>query len=244
MNTLKKKLASNTEKKSIFNSLKDARDSQHTFIAWRILGRKKIICSVVMSSLRGQREIVFSYNPKDSDYINAILNGKDEISFLVEEQCLLFRAKVSKKPHNGSFIVEFPSNAAIQDRRKDFRLRMNEISSELVFKKQLPKQEDFGTFTKSCYDISKGGLSFLMNHTESRYFRAQDHIEKMELRLDGEIIVCDLLLVNLIPIDPNNKNELMYHSHRACFQFKNISKEDAEFIDGFVLSKIQFELAS
>jgi c-di-GMP-binding flagellar brake protein YcgR len=235
------KLVWNKRQKSALDSIVEAKDNGYSLLAWRIIGNKKFTVDLAVQSIRGQRELVFAYNTVDKQFVDVILNGSEFVNFFIEDTCFVFRCPLIKHFYaKREIVVSYPELMAVQERRKNFRLRMDKFRNTISFKKPV-KDDKKIAFHKEAYDISKGGLSFFMTSLEAKYYSDGDIVKNVIIEFAGYKLNVDIKLVNLLPIDADDANKRMYNGHKACFCFERISERDANVIDRFVLSNLKFK---
>ena len=133
-------------------------------------------------------------------------------------------------------MVEFPKFIAIEDMRKDLRLRIDDEKERVLIHKVVDGNSSKSKqFDKKLQDISAGGMSIILSPQEEPYFHHElDEIPALIILGDRDLRVT-LKLVNLITIEPNSSNGLLYKSFKACFKFDSISKEDQSYIKNYVI---------
>lgn len=240
------KLAQNYYKKSILARLKEIQLSKQELYVWRILGDKKVTAKVEIKIIKNTRdEVIFDVKPENENQVRDIITGVEFVNFYAPKGNILFRTEFKFYSADMKLVTSFPKAIAMQERRESLRLRVDEFNVKVNFQKDLKKRTiSLKDFDKTCFDLSTGGISFIMTATEARYFEIGDKIFYANIYYENIKIDSDLTLVNLIPIEPNDHNQLAYKGFKACFSFIRISDEDKERIDTFVMSKIDMSKAS
>jgi len=139
--------------------------------------------------------------------------------------------------------VKMPCMIAQINRRKSLRLFIeNGMKAQVSFLKQNHGQlKRTQQFKRMCFDISGGGISFIISKMQKQFFRDADKIKKVSLYIEDFEIDAEARVVNLLEIIPNSKNELNYKGWKVCLEFSFIRPEDKKRIDEYVFKYISFE---
>ena len=231
-----KKLAQNNYKGSIQKILNDLCKSKTPLTLWKMcLDRKWSVALHIKVFRSTQGEIMFSIDSEMEAKVKEIVNGEKILRFHVESKNILFQCKL-KYFYMPELVVEMPKFIAVEDLRKDLRLRLDDDKNRILIQKFI--NESFSKskqFDKKIQDISSGGLSFILSQQEEPYFHHDKGNISAILNLGSKDIKVSMTLVNLITIEPNSSNGLLYKSYKACFKFDSISEVDKSYIADFVL---------
>jgi hypothetical protein len=239
------KLAQNHQKATIVSMLIEVKKAESPVLAWRIVFDKKITCPIKIRFVRSNRnELECIVKGENHATFEQILSGEETLNIFLPESNTLFQTDVVNWK-SGELILKIPKMVAIQERRRHFRLNIKESwKAETSFVKEytpngfsIKKHK----MNKKCHDVSKGGLSFILTKQEARMFMIEEEIEKVQLEIDKRIFVIDMELVNLINVEPDANNKLLYSGLKACFKFNKISSEAEEYIDNFVIKNIDYD---
>lgn len=220
---------------------------QHTPIsAWKFVNHKKITILLKLKSVSlGDGEfIIVPEKIGDDQQLGALIDSKDKIlSFFIGDGETIFQAEFLRKLLNGDYIFKAPAMVAIQDRRSSLRLILEDkhdvsVSFLKIHHRNIQMQHKF---QKKCFDISRGGLSFILHEQETRFFSIGESVDNIHLSVDGVLMIIDIKLVNLISIEPDKLNKLLYKSFKACFSIDKITPEHREVIENFVLENIKLD---
>ncbi len=231
-----KKLAQNDYKQSILKILNELCRNKTPLTLWKLcLDRKWSLALPIKIVRSAQNELLFNIDTDMEKSLREIMNGEKILRFHVESKNILFQCKL-KYFYSPDLVVEIPKFVAVEEMRKNLRLRLEDDKERVLIHKftdaNLTKSKQFD---KRLQDISCGGLSIILSPQEEPYF----HHDKGEIaaiiNLAGKDIKVLLNLVNLISIEPNSSNGLLYKSYKACFKFDSISPEDKIYIENFVL---------
>lgn len=236
-------LAQNFQVKAIVRTLKEIQESRKLILAWKIFGDIKITVPVKLKIVRSHRnELLFEVTNENFSELTRITTGYEKVNFYIPDGNILFQCRTKDLNNDGGFTVLLPDRIVRQERRKALRCRVDDKDVQVAFQKEISSSQRFNQyFEKNCYDVSVGGLSFIMTQTESKMFKINDKIYFADILMGGKRIDVDLELVNLIPVDPDNHNKLAYRGFKACFQFIRLTKENRNIIDIYVMSNIKFD---
>ncbi len=236
-------LAQNFQQKAIIRTLKEIRESKKLILAWRIFGDVKVTVPINLKVVRSHRnELLFEVTKENFDELVKITTGYEKINFYMPEGNVLFQSRLKELSNDFFMVAHLPDRIVRQERRKSLRTRIDEKDVQVAFQKEVNGAQRFNQFfEKNCYDLSVGGLSFIMTQTESKMFKMGDRIYFADVIINGRRIDADLELVNLIPIDPDPHNKLAYRGFKACFQFIRLTKENRNIIDIYVMSNIKLD---
>lgn len=231
-----KKLAQNSYKQSIVKILNDLCKNKTPLTLWKIcLDRKWFITLPIKVVRTNQSEISFAIDTSMEPHLKDIINGEKVLRFHVESKNILFQCNL-KYFHMPELVVEFPKFIAVEEMRKNLRLRIDSEKDRIVIKKYVDnKMINSRQFDKKIQDISSGGMSIILSQHEEPYFHHDKGNIPGVITLNGKDLHVHLTLVNLITIEPNSSNGLLYKSYKACFKFDSISPEDKSFIENYVL---------
>lgn len=231
-----KKLAQNDYKQSILKVLNELCRNKSTLTLWKLCLDRKWSLSLPIKVVRStQNEMLFNIDSDMEKSLREIMNGEKILRFHVESKNILFQCKL-KYYYAPDLVVEIPKFIAVEEMRKHLRLRLEDDKERVLIHKFIDgNQTKTKQFDKRLQDISAGGLSIILSPQEEPYF----HHDKGEIvaiiNLAGKDLKVQLNLVNLISIEPNSSNGLLYKSYKACFKFDSISPEDKAHIENFVL---------
>lgn len=231
-----KKLAQNSYKQSIFKILNELCRNKTPLTIWKLCLDRKWSLSLPIKVVRtNQHEMLFHVDSGLERSLKEVMNGEKILRFHVESKNILFQCKL-KYYASPDLVVEIPNFIAVEDMRKDLRLRIESDQARVVIKKFTdPNQTKSKQFDKKLQDISSGGLSIILSVQEEPYFHHEKDNIVGVVNLDNKNINVTLVLVNLISIEPNSTNGVLYKSYKACFKFDSISPEDKIRIENYVL---------
>lgn len=199
------------------------------------LDRKWFLTLPIKVVRTNQSELLFSIDTEMEPHIKEIINGEKTLRFHVESKNILFQCQL-KYLNMPDLVVEFPKFIAVEEMRRDLRLRIDSDMDRIVIQKFVDNNMSKSKqFDKKLQDISAGGMSIILSQQEEPYFHHDKGNIPSIVTLGKREIHTHLSLVNLITIEPNSTNGLLYKSYKACFKFDTISNEDKKYIENYVL---------
>lgn len=244
-NAGKNPLIQNENAKSIFNILKDAKLEQMRCLVWKMVGTTKYTAEVEIDVIRKFDNELILRSVSDGHYekVKTIVSGSEQVNVFIMEKAIMFRAKIKKLDLDQKLCIQFPKMIAQAERRKDLRLVFpSDLSCPVQFFKTLTGGKvQTQIFEKNCYDLSAGGLSVLINKSESKFFEIGDEISDMKIEIEKEVVSLDGKIVNFIPVEPGPDNKLIYKGLRVCLKFEEVSDEDKKLINMFVFKHLDLD---
>lgn len=238
------KLKKNYDESAIASIIESTKTSEKQVIGWRFVGDKKVTVDLKIRVIRKFRdEIVFMSLTDEGNYtLQSLVNGAEKLNFYFPEDMALFQVEVKSFESKNDLVVKYPKMMAHIDRRKFLRLFVEEnLKARVEFSKKNHGQlSNSQIFSKPCFDLSAGGLSFIVSRTELRFFQAEDMIDMnlilndFETKLRGKI-------VNIFEIEPNKTNKLNYKGWKICLDFQGIDPKVQQKINSFVFGHIEID---
>lgn len=242
-NTLKK----NYNDWAIFSIINNTKINEKTVLGWKIVAGRKVTVEVIFHIIRKFRNevVVRAVGPQGKSKLANLATGANKLNFYLPDDMVLFQTEVKHIEPAGDIRIKIPEMIAQVDRRKDLRLFVeNGINIELQFFKQNHGQKiATQQFKKGCFDISAGGLSFVISKTEKKFFKDGDIIKSIKLNLDNKDIELDSQIINILEVEPNAQNDLHYRGWKVCVKYLNLKKEIKKVIEEFVFRYIELDEA-
>jgi c-di-GMP-binding flagellar brake protein YcgR len=242
-NTLKK----NFNDWAIFSIINNTKVNEKTVLGWKIVAGKKVTVEVVFHIIRKFRNeiVVRAVGPQGRTNLGNLAAGAQKLNFYLPGDMVLFQTEVKQIEMSGDIRIKIPEMIAQIDRRKDLRLFIeNGIKVDVEFFKQGHGQKIINQqFKKQCFDVSGGGLSFIISKTEKKFFKDRDIVKAIKLGLDGEEILVNTQIVNILEVEPNAQNELHYKGWKICLSYVDIKKPTKKKIEDFVFRYIDLDEA-
>lgn len=241
----KNQLKKNYSAWAIFSIINNTKISEKPIVGWRIVAGKKVTVDLYIRVIRKFRNEFIIRPSKDSGQkiLSDLVAGSENINLFLPTDLVLCQSLVKKIDPNGDITVSIPEMIAQIDRRKHLRLfRESGVNIGVDFKKDLGTHtERVQYFNKDCFDISAGGLSFILSRTESKYFQKDNMIDSMILNLDGKKTKIDGKVVNIFDIEPDDQNGLIYKSKKVCIQFSDPTVKQQKVINDYVFKYLDIE---
>lgn len=231
-----KKLAQNGYRESILKMLQEVCQQKLTITIWKVgLDRQWQAKAKVKIIRSASNELLLIAENGNEEEVKKMINGEKMLRFYIEDKNTLFQANL-RSFHYPEIIIEIPKFMAIQDRRKFMRLNNDEDRNVVLFHGNVGNSNrNMKRVEKKLQDFSAGGLSFIMGLQEQDTLKLKDYLFPALMWVGGKEIKVLMKLVNLIELSPNEHNGLMYKGFKACFNFNEISNEDKEYLNEYVL---------
>jgi hypothetical protein len=227
---------------AIFSIVNNAKLNEKPIIGWRIINGKKVTVDVYIRVIRKFRNeiVVRPSRPSGKPIMDKLVAGSEKINIFLPTDLVLCQCEIKKLDPNGDIVLIMPEMIAQIDRRKHLRLFREEgVNIGVQFQKELNGHEGrVQHFEKDCFDISAGGLSFIISRTESKYFLKHNLIEGIILDLDGKKTKLTGLVTNMFDIEPDERNGLIYKSKKVCIQFVKPTPKQQKVINDYVFKYI------
>lgn len=239
------KLTKNFNRWAIYSLISNTQKLENTLMAWKIVVGQKITIEVSFQVIRKFRnEIVVRAKGSQAKKVLGDLSvGAEKLNFYLPADSVLFQTEVKQILSSGDVIIKFPEMIAQVERRSKMRLFLEEgLSLEVNFFKENHGQRIVSQkFNKSCYDISAGGLSFIASKSEVSFFKKNDQIKNLSMIIDGELVELKARVMDILDIEPNEHNQLIYKGYKVCVNFEDISSQIESKIDAFVFRYIELD---
>lgn len=219
------------------------KNEQVEIFVWKLVGDQKHLASVSIETVRGTRgDFIISALSGHEQTLNDILAGTGNIDFYIPSSGTLFRSKLKKTEESRAFL-ETPSFFAQSERRKNFRIDVFNESFEIKFQKKIKTYKEFTqAFSKNCFDISTGGLSFFVSKTESTFFRLGDEISDVSVSFGEWATKAGLRITRITEIEPNERNGLRYKALLISCAFQNLNDIHRKQLEKIIFERIKDDL--
>jgi c-di-GMP-binding flagellar brake protein YcgR len=231
-------LRKENDPKNILNALNRAKNEGKPVIVWRLIGSSKKTSEAAITMVcKYSNELTFKVNNLNVEDVKSIISGSNVVNFYVPDESFLFQAEVKSFSEDNVLSVCFPTMVAQVERRKYFRL---EKMDGIIMRTNFYIASDMGAtnkvqlFEKDCFDLSAGGLSFIITKLEKKFFNIDDIVAGIHLMFGSNEVVLNGKIVNFIPIEPNQKNNLLYKGYKVCIEFIDISDLEKQKVNLFV----------
>lgn len=240
----KNKLSKNFDSWAIDSLLSNTQKNENTLVAWKIVAGEKITVEVDFHIIRkAKNEIVVRAKALSEKKVLGDLSvGAQNLNFFLPVDSALFQTEVKQILNNGDVIIKIPEMIAQVERRKNMRLFFEEgLNLPLQFFKDSHGQRVVSQkFTKNCFDLSAGGMSFVVSRTELSFFKEGDDF-LIELTVEGKDIKLESRIRRVLEIVPNEQNKLIYKANKICVSFQNISEKHLKLLNNYVFQHIELD---
>ena len=223
---------------AIFSIVNNAKIHNKTIIEWNIIAGKKYTVEIAFHVIRKFRNelIIRAVGESSKVKLANLVAGKEKINFYLPSDLVLFQTSIKQLEENGDVKVTFPTKIAQIDRRKDIRLKIESgMKVNLNFKKEISGiGSTTQVFEKSVYDLSGGGLSFIISRTEKSFFKKNDKIFAAELSIDQQEIFVSGEVKLIQDIKPEKHNGLNYKGWKVSLAFEDLDQSERDIIEEFV----------
>lgn len=247
-----KQVGSNNLKKNysawaIFSLINNTKLNDKSVVGWRMIGGKKVTVDLFIRVIRKFRNelVVRAKSPEGRNTIANLIAGSDKLNLYLPEDLVLFQSTVKKSDTNGDIVISIPEMIAQIDRRKHLRLFCeNEMNVNVNFSKQNHGQRvSTQQFEKKCFDVSAGGLSFIISKIEGKFFEIGDYVYGINLNLGRRKTMINAEVVNIFDIEPDERNGLHYKGQKICLRYVDPTANQQKVINDFVFKFVQIDEA-
>ncbi len=232
---------------AIFSIISNAKIKEKTVYGWKIIAGKKVTVEVNFHIIRKFRNeiVVRAVGPQGRTNLGDLAAGAQKLNFYLPDDMVLFQTEVKQIEMSGDIRIKIPKMIAQVDRRNDLRLFVeNGINVRTKFFKQNHGQKIMTQqFSKPCFDISGGGLSFIISKSERGFFSEDDRINELKIDLDGEVVQAECRIVNVLEVEPDRHNGLIYKGWKVCVKLLNLGAIDKKKVEKFVFKYVDFDQA-
>lgn len=223
---------------AIFSIISNAKINEKTVMGWKIVAGKKVTVEVLFHIIRKFRKeiIVRAIGPQGKATLGNLAAGAQKLNFYLPDEMVLFQSEVKQIEMSGDIKITIPEMIAQVDRRKDLRLFIeNGMSVDIEFlKKNHGQKVVTHNFKKTCFDISAGGLSFIISKTEKKFFKENDLLKNLKIYLDGKELEVSAQVINILEVEPDTRNELNYKGWKICLKYLNKKQNASRDIEDYV----------
>lgn len=238
------KLKKNYDEFAIASIIESTKEHEKQIIGWRLVGDKKVTVDLSIRVIRKFRdEIIFKATTEEGHYqLQSMVNGADKLNFYFPQDMMLFQSEIKSFETKDNLVIKYPKMIAQVDRRKDLRLFIEEDHPVSVkfSKKNHGQISSSQVFDKRCFDLSAGGLSFVVSRGEFKFFQKDDIfdftllIESKENKVQGRV-------VNILEVEPDKRNKLNYKGWKICLNFEKLDEKLAKMINSYVFNFVEID---
>jgi len=136
---------------------------------------------------------------------------------------------------DGKMKLVFPKKAYRVQRRKHqrYRLRQGYLVEARYHNPNYLQAEQ----ARQVYDISAGGLSFIIDHKEVPDYKVGMIMRHVQVAIRNKPILVDAEVKNIVLIEPHHENP----KYKVGLLFRRILPEDVEFLESYIIENtVQF----
>lgn len=229
----------------ILGLLQGAKDKGCDIFVWRFLGGEKHLGLTRIESIRKMRGD-FCIVPQQGQerVVQELIGSLNFIDLYVPEYCLLLRCDIKQTDAPQRYYLKIPDFVAQIERRKSARLNTEgDPSVQVKFSKFPPVSKGIKQqFSKNCFDLSSGGLSFYTSRQESKFFKVGDVDKELELKTSELSLSLTGEVASVIEIEPDEFNGLSYKVWKVSYRFVDIDQISQKNLERFIFKRIKEEL--
>lgn len=227
----------------IYDLLMGSKDNKSDVFIWRLIGGEEHLGQVKIESVSKARRD-FSIMPCDDhdEEVQNLLLNQSYIDFYIPNYSLLFRCHLKTNGGPIRYSLHLPLEVAQVDRRANQRITtFKDDQLEISFQSQSERGLN-QQFSKVCFDLSGGGLSFYVSKMEKKFFREGEVIKELSIKTPQwkSQVKAEMILVK--ELEPNEFNDLPYKVWRVCCRFKELDQESKRLLDKYIFERIKGEL--
>lgn len=232
---------------AIFSLINNTKLKDKPVVGWRIISGKKVTVELFIRVIRKFRNevVIRATRPDGRKTLQDLIAGSDKLNLYLPGDLVLFQSNIKSCDENGDVVINIPEMIAQIDRRKHMRLFIeSDARAEVSFTKECHGQRVVTQkFNKPCFDISAGGLSFLVSKSESKFFEKSDNIEGVVLQIGEKKTRINGNIVNILEVEPDEKNGLHYKCKKICVRYTNATAQQQKVIDAYVFKYVDINEA-
>ena len=232
---------------TIFNIVNSAKLNDKPVMGWRLVCGQKITVNLFIRVVRKSRDeiVVRAFNEEGKKTLGNLLSSSQTLNFFLSEDLALFQTEVKSFEANGDVVARMPKMMAQVDRRKHLRLFLDEeVQAKVKFLKNSPSHKDKSQlFDKKCFDLSAGGLSFVVSKPESKFFKIGDYVKLAKIFFERKEVLVAGRILNVLELEPDERNKLMYKGQKICVKFEKIDSKSVNLLNEFVFRHVDLNEA-
>jgi c-di-GMP-binding flagellar brake protein YcgR len=234
MNNLMRK---HKNQKSLLEMITSTKLDNDGIVAWRMVNDKKITLDVHVKVIRKFREeMVIVAEPAQVEKLEHLISGAEHINFFISGFGLLFQSKIKSYQEKNHLVVSLPIEYAQLERRKYLRYQLTNENIEcfITFK----ENENTRKLKKRAFDISAGGISFIVSRNEAKIFKTGVKLEDFVFQIEAKFIKTTAKVINIVYLEPDMSSDMLYGGWKVSLAFLSNEVEFIKLVDDFVFSKI------
>jgi len=223
--------------KSLLEMLGSAKIENDGIVAWRMINNKKIIVDVYVKVIRKYRdEMILETKVESIEKLEMLISGSETLNFFISGFGLLFQSKIKSYNEKNQLIVSVPSEYAQLERRKYLRYQLENENIDCFI--SLFENGSLRKLKKRAFDISAGGVSFIVSKMEAKFFNPGSKLENFVFQIESKFIKTTAKVMNIVYLEPNMSSDLLYGGWKVSISFISNEIEFIKLVDDYVFSKI------
>jgi c-di-GMP-binding flagellar brake protein YcgR len=234
MNNLMRK---HKNQKSLLEMLASAKIDNDGIVAWRMINNKKMTVNVHVKIIRKFRdEMIIETENDQVENLEKLISGAEYLNFFISGFGLLFQSKIKSYQDKNQLIVSVPNEYAQLERRKYLRYQLTNESIECFITFQ--ENGTVRKLKKRAFDISAGGISFIVSRLEAKFFNPGVKLEDFIFQIESKFVKTTARVVNIVYLEPEMSSDMLYGGWKVSISFLSNEVEFIKLVDDFVFSKI------
>lgn len=207
--------------KNIYDSIKNAHQKKYPLAAWQLEGDVLLKAELTILSYKVDRnEIILQTSEGMENHLIQMITGLGKLNFYLNEFSLLFTSDIKKLEPGGKLTISFPQHYFFHDRREGERFEI--LGLPFAVKLKIGNRQ----LKKSCFDISKGGLSILFSQSERVPYQTGDLIKDLTLVFGGHEVNFEARVVRILKLKPYMLESIPYGGSRLSLKFEKMAEMD------------------
>jgi c-di-GMP-binding flagellar brake protein YcgR len=225
-------------KEKIREIIKNAHREEEISLVWKLAQSGRVSEDVKIHTYKDKaNEIVFKA-VSERNTLSEVLSGSEFINIYIVNKGIVFQSELVRVGEDFEFAIKYPEEIYLHDRRGDVRVHVEEADQcKMSFKVYDDKSGKFRSFKKDVFDISLGGVSFLVNRDEARLIEIGDSLDFMIVAYKDKDLMVESKVVNKSKLSKKTNPELIYDAYKIGVQFNDIPGDDKKNLFVFILNK-------
>jgi len=227
----------------IYDLLMGCKETQSDVFIWKLVAGEEYLGRVTIESVsKARRDFSIIPTGDDETEVQNLLMNQSYIDFYIPNCSLLFRCQLKTNSGPIRYTLQLPVEIAQIDRRSSQRLNtLDDEELKISFKSRTDRGLD-QQFSKACFDISGGGLSFYISRMERKFFREGEVLQELNISTPGWKSSVNVELIMVREIEPNEFNGLPYKVWRVSGRFKSLDEKIRHQLDRYIFERIKGQL--
>ncbi len=216
--------------------LLSAKERQEQVFIWRFVGDKKLMAPIRLDLILPlRRELIISPLSGSEEVFQHVLGSNESLNFYLPFSGHLFQSK-TKGSGDAKTQVGFPEFLAQIERRKWLRMSGSKALRVQFNKPVVGKKLTHHFFSRELFDLGAGGLSFLVNRAEAKFFTPGEVFKNLELMVNGEKTILTVSVTRVQEIAAQDAHG--YKAWKVGLRFENADKKTQEELAKFVFANL------